>query len=201
MITPKDLEPAAVRVSAAIRKLAAATSSHFGRDCYLHAELGRVLLADLGFQSARIVGFAAWRVGKGNGDVISHTPYTEGHMPAAGVNALAYHAWLECFDLVVDFTTYQLRHKARMLDEMDGGHTSVSWCPKFLLLPKGTILSYKEVAAALRPGVAYYEARPELEATLKAQSALDPLDLHAARLLLANPHIRVFGPNNRWAKP
>lgn len=194
MTNPQDLKPAAARVSIAIHKLAAAASSHLGRDCYMHSELGRELLADCGFQASRVVGFAAWRVGSGNGDVISHTPYAQGHLPA-GVKGFAYHAWLDCSGFVVDFTTYQLRLKARELDAMDGGRTTVSWCPAFLLLPRSSIRSYKEVAAAHHAGVAYYEARPELERTLRTQFTLDPQDLHAARVILANPGITVLGPN------
>ncbi|WP_129640792.1 MULTISPECIES: hypothetical protein [Steroidobacteraceae] len=194
MTYSQDLEPAAARVSTALRKLATAASGHLGSDCYIHAELGRVLLADCGFQALRVVGFAAWRVGEGNGDVIAHAPYVKGYLPA-GVKGFAYHAWLDCSGFIVDFTTYQLRHKAQELDAMDGGHTTVNWCPAFLLLPKNSIRSYKEVAATLHPGVAYYEARPELERALRTQFTLDPQDVHAARVILANPGMTVLGPN------
>lgn len=188
------LEEAAARVSAALRKLATAASGQLGRDCYVHAELGRQLLEDLGLEARRVVGYAAWRVGPGDGDVISHSPHTAGHLPP-GTMGFPYHAWLDCQGLLLDFTTYQLRAKAQALDAADGGHTAVEWCPDFLLLERDEVRSYEEVAAAFGPGVAYYEARPELETAL-AGFAVDPNDLKAARLILKFPDILVLGPNN-----
>lgn len=64
MTNPPDLHLASARVATALRKLATAASSRLGRDCSIHAEFGRVLLADSGFQASRAVGFAAWRVGE-----------------------------------------------------------------------------------------------------------------------------------------
>jgi hypothetical protein len=110
---------------------------------------------------------------------------------------LPYHAWLSHHLVVVDFTTYQLKRKAQQLDASDGGRTTVTWCPEFLLLPQKKIKTFKQVSAAMHPGVAYYEGRPELEAVLRPQFALDPEDVDMARLLLANPDLKVFGPNDR----
>ena len=195
MTTSQNLQSAATRVSAALRKLSTAASSHLGSDCYMHAQLGRVLLADLGVQASLAVGFAAWRIGDGDGAVISHTPYAQVYLPA-DEKGFAYHAWLDYAGFVVDFTTYQLAYKARKLDAMDGRHTTVAWCPEFLLLPKRSIRSYIEVVNAPHAGVAYYETRPELGLLLQAQSSMDSQDLLAARLLLANPGMTVIGPND-----
>jgi hypothetical protein len=114
------LSAAAQQVSAALRKLASASSGHLGSDCYVHAALGNRLLADLAIETKPVVGFAAWRVGNGDGDVISHTPRTQGHLPAGG-RGFAYHAWLDCSGFIIDFTTYQLSQKALTLDAADGG--------------------------------------------------------------------------------
>ena len=54
---------AADRVSSALRRMALAASASFGGDCFLHAELGRILMADYGFTCVRKSGYAAWRVG------------------------------------------------------------------------------------------------------------------------------------------
>jgi hypothetical protein len=194
----RRLEPAVARVSAVLRKLGIAASSQLGRDCYPHAELGRVLLSDLGIQARSVVGFAAWRVGDSAGEVPGHTPSVQGYAPP-GVSAIAYHTWLEYRGLIIDFTTYQLRLKAQQLDLCDGGHTSVTWCPDFLLLPRTEARSYDEVAAAPHAGVAYYEARPELEPVLRTQFALEPPQVQTARFVLANPQLRVVGPNNAIA--
>ena len=147
----QELEPVVARVSTALRKLATAASEHLGHDCCIHAALGRALLADFGVPASPVVGFAAWRVGEGDGDVISHTPYTKGYLPP-GVKGLAYHAWLDCSGCVIDFTTYQLPRKAQALDAMDGGHTTVRWCPDFLILPRDSIRSYEEVLVGLERG-------------------------------------------------
>jgi hypothetical protein len=189
-----QLEVAVPQVAQALRKLATAASSHLGSDCYVHAELGRALLADLGITAQRVVGYAAWRVGPGDGDVISHTREASSYLPP-GAKGLAYHAWLQASDFLIDFTTYQLQRKARELDAADGGHTQVVWCPDYLLLPRSALRSYREVAVAPGPGVAYYEAQPQLDRIMKEQFTLDPDDLTAARLVLAHPEATVTGPN------
>jgi len=183
------------RVSIALRKLNIAASSHLGTDCYVHAEYGRILLQDLGSETRLRAGFAAWRVGTGDGDVISHSPNTQGYLPP-GAQGFAYHAWLEGYECVIDFTTYQLREKARQLDAADGGRTNVEWCPDYLILPRREIRQYRQVAAALEAGVAYYEARQDITQLLKEQFTPDETDLQAARIILANPDIQVIGPND-----
>lgn len=151
------LSLAVAQVSSALRRLATAASSNLGGDCYLHAELGKVLLADLGFP---------------------------------------FHAWLESGDWLVDLTTYQFEKKCRELDAADGGHTQLNWRPDYLLLQRKDLKSYKEVARAPDGPLAYYEERPELEATLRKDAVLDPSDVAAARLLLTNPELSVLGPND-----
>lgn len=192
----EPLRAAAARISAALRKYATAASAHLGNDCHVHAELGRVLLEDLGFKARAVLGFAAWRVGEGPDDVIGHIPCLKGHLPA-GAQGFAYHAWLECGGWLVDFTTYQLRTKAQALDEADGGRTNVTWCPEFLCVTREELRSHRDLIVARRGGLAYYEARPELERVLRSQFQLDPTDLYAVRLLLlANPEVTVLGPND-----
>lgn len=46
-----ELQPAVDQVGRAIRRLALAASGYLGSDCYLHAELGRLLLAGLGYKA------------------------------------------------------------------------------------------------------------------------------------------------------
>lgn len=189
------LEAAAAAVGCALRKLARAASGSLGGDCYIHAHLGAVLLGDLGFSATPVVGYAAWRVGAGDGDVVSHTPYTQGYVPE-GMKGFSYHAWLVCEGFVVDFTTYQLAQKAAELDAADGGHTQVDWFPDLLVLAPQEILPYRAVAQAPGPGVCFYEAHPELLTTLQARFEPDPEDVEAARLLLRNPDVVVMGPNS-----
>lgn len=180
------------RVSVVLRKLATAASGHFGSDCYLHAEMGRCLLQDLGIETRRVVGYAAFRVGEGDGDVIAHTDQVQCFLPP-GAAGMAYHAWLEAGDTIIDFTTYQLEQKARELDALDGNHTLVKWCPEYLVLRKRDVHTYRAVAS-LRAGMAHYDEKPELESLLASQFQLDEGDLAAARLILSNPQINVMGP-------
>jgi hypothetical protein len=188
------LRSVVARVSNALRKLATAASSHLGSDCYLHMELGRVLLADLGLQADRALGFAAWRVGGDKSDAIAHVPFAQAHSPP-GAKAFPFHAWLFCQGHIIDFTTYQLRIKGKLLDAADGGHTNVTWCPDFLLLPLKETRTYRQVVRESHPGTAYYEVRPELNAMLESKAEPDPGALRVGRVLIANPNVVVCGPN------
>lgn len=183
---------AAHSVGTAIRKLATAASSNLGGDCYLHAALGRALLADLGIEARLVAGYASWRIGPQDGDVIAHVRQVQGYLPA-GAQGFAYHAWIEVAGTIIDFTTYQLRRKAAELDALDGGSTTVAWCPDLLILRRRDVRTYADVAK-LHQGLAFYEEAPGLESLLAEQFSLDEGDLATARLILANPEIRVMGP-------
>jgi hypothetical protein len=193
------LEDAAEKAGHALRRLAAAASGNLGSDCFTHAALGQALLADLGIKADIVVGEAAWRVGPGRGDVISHTPREKSFSPeqmSPEQQAHAYHAWLIVGGVVVDLTTYQLETKARMLDAADGGHTTVEWRPAVLVLPEQRVSTYEQTAASLKAGVAFYQAHEELQSLVTSQYEIDPEDLAAARVLMANPDMVAFGPNN-----
>lgn len=190
----ENLLPLVKQVSHALRRLALAASDNLGGDCYTHAVLASALLADHGLTFRTKVGFAAWRVGVGDGDVLAHTPAVQGYLPE-GALGFAYHAWLESGDWLLDFTTYQFQRKAAELDAADGGVTTVEWQPDFLLLNRNEVLTYREVARSPKARVAYYEESPELTHKLAAGYQLDEADLAAARLILQNPDMQVFGPN------
>jgi hypothetical protein len=190
----RALATAVQQASHAMRRLAEAASAHVGSDCYTHAEIGRILLADLGFSFELRVGAAAWRIGSGDGDVVSHIPQIQGHLPP-GARGFAYHAWLEAGDWLVDLTTYHLRRKAADLDALDGGSTNVDWCPDFLLWHRSQVSTYSHVAKAPSAGVAYYEVIPQLAEFMADGFILDAEDVATARLIMSNPNMRVLGPN------
>lgn len=185
---------ACAKVSSALRRLAEAASAHLGGDCFLHAALGQRLMADLGFAMDIQVGFAAWRVGPGDGDVVAHTNNTTSYLPA-GVAGAAYHAWLTHGHYVVDFTAYQLPRKASELDALDGGRTLVRWAPEYLALRRDQLRTYKQVAMAPLEGVAYYEMNLGLQRKVMTGFTLDEDDLATARILLANQDLQAIGPN------
>ena len=145
----EKLLAAVERVSCAVRRFATASSRDFGSDCYFHALLGGALLADLDFSTECQFGYAGWRVGPGNGDVIGSGPFVQQSFGPVGKPGLMYHSWLLCQNWIVDFTTYQLRLKARRLDACDGAHTTVEWCPDFLLWPPERVASNRLVSVPL----------------------------------------------------
>ncbi|WP_425952937.1 hypothetical protein [Ralstonia pseudosolanacearum] len=187
------------RISSAIRKLSEAASAHLGRDCYLHASMCREILALKGVESRLVAGFAAWRVGEGNSDVIVHGP-TGNIVPQGG--ALPYHAWLEIgpaesrHRIILDFTTYQLREKAAQLDLLDGGHTTVSWCPNYLVATAAQLSSLSQVTKD-HAGLFCYQRNEELERGIRdTAGGIDEADLRALILIYENPDVMVFGPND-----
>jgi len=161
------------------------------------AKLAQVLLADQGIATELAVGYAAWRVGPGDSDVIAHTSAVPGHVPD-GLTGLAYHAWLVLPEhgALLDFTTYQLAMKGRRLDEFDGGHTQVDWCPDFLLAPVDQCKAYREVARAAGPVAFYYAPQPQLLALLESTYVMDEDNIRMARLVFKNPKAQVMGPRS-----
>ena len=189
---PLDMQ-AVERVSKTLQKLTSAASTHHGYDCYLHTFFGRHLLANLGIKTNINSGFAAWRVGHGDGSVVAHVSHIKGHLPP-GMQGFAYHAWLTYGPKIIDLTTYQLRQKAAELDALDGGHTDVGWCPEMLVADRETISTYGQVAQG-GVGQFYYERNQAIEEKLASGFIYDPDDLKIAELILASPDIKVFGPN------
>lgn len=192
-----QLHCAAARVSSALRRLANAASGHLGADCYLHAELGARLMEDLGVVCERRSGYAAWRVGPGDGDVIAHTDRTAVSFLPPDARGFAYHTWLELPGYILDFTTYQLAQKAQELDAADGGRTNVTWTPDFLLLSKHSLRTYRQVAQSEKPPACHYLSVPAIDDFLASEAPpVDEAGLAAARLLLAHPDARALGPND-----
>ncbi len=181
------------RISSAMRRLATAASGSIGSDCYMHAAISQEILNRLGLTATIVVGCAAWRVGSGDGDVIVHAQLP--HMPPQP-KAVPYHVWLEVGNHLIDFTTYQLRRKAVQMDKLDGGTTTVTWCPDYLAVPKKSVSSLHAVIQ-LRAGMYFYHQDEALEKLIVSTAKpLDVDDVNTAWLLFLNQDLRVFGPNN-----
>lgn len=181
------------RLAAAMRKLATAASGSFGADCYTHAALPQAVLARLGVKAEIKIGFAGWRVGSGDSDVVLHRP-VPGMIPQPG--GAAYHVWLEIGTHMLDLTTYQLRKKAAQLDALDGGRTTVDWCPDYLLVPRKTVSSLKDVTN-LAPGLYYYEENPTVAQIVNSGTpGLDPGEVDVLWLLYWNRDMCVVGPSS-----
>lgn len=184
------------RVSAAVRKLMSSASVSLGLDCYTHAAFAHHLFNKSGFNTKIVVGNAMWRVGDGHGDVITHDVNAENSYSPDNLNAIPYHAWLEIGYYIIDVTTYQLGIKAKLLDEADGGSTSVEWCPDFIFANKKSV-SPRESVANLHPGLFYYERVPEIESMiLAAAKPIEAEDLDLIDVIYASGDIIVVGPND-----
>jgi len=182
------------RVANAVNRLTLAASENVGADCILQAALAQSILSALSVPSELCLGFAAWRVGQGDGDVISHIPQ-KGMEPATSRH-FAMHAWLRVGDRIFDVTTAQLPLKAAQLDAQDGGSTQVDWAPAFVLAPLSEVSSYRDVAQG-HAGQFFYKYDPALTAHLLTQMpmVLDPIDVANAWLIYENPDVNVIGPN------
>jgi len=195
-VIPPGTQVIIERLSAALRKLTISASQSLGSDCAAHAYLSQRVLADEGIHTRVVIGAAAWRIGPGDGDVISHVPQTNGVQVALQPKAFPYHAWLETDTHIIDFSTHTLGLKASQLDAMDGGHTTVAWCPDFLLLAREDVKSYRDVAQAPREGVAFYREIPALLGLMIARGFIDEAneeDLYVLRMIYRNPDIHVIG--------
>lgn len=181
------------RLSSAIRRLATAASERFGSDCYIHAALAQAILARLGVESTVVAGYAIFRVGPGNSDIIMHAP-SPGMIPQPV--GITYHAWLEIGDYILDITTYQIPAKCAQLDELDGGTTVATWYPDYLFVPRRSISLMHDVIQ-LTAGLYRYEQNTEVEAIiLRDVLELDEEDIETVWFLYLNQDIKVFGPNS-----
>lgn len=181
------------RVASAIRKLATATSSQLGSDCYTHAVIAKEILKRLDIDASIKVGTAGFRVGDGDGDVILHK-VTPGIVPQPG--SVAYHVWLQIGSYIFDPTLYQIPAKAESLDQLDGGHTNVTWAPDYLLAPVSSVSTFKDVTQ-LHAGLYHYSEDKSLtEQIMSNAPLLDMEDVEVAWLLYQNEDILVLGPND-----
>lgn len=168
------------RASQAVKQVVSAITDYHGADCLLYAHIGAALLCSLGLDAKCVAGSAIWRVGSGDGDVISHARELHGakFVQDGAVKAGVFHAWIEAPGLIIDFSTSTLRSKASQLDAADGGITQVDWCPDFLWhntnapSPSGALLREpKNVNAAPHGGVFNYTRHRDIEAEVLANSS------------------------------
>lgn len=193
----KNIETTLQRIADAVQKFSIASSELYGVDCYLHGALSQKLLQMNNIDSRIVVGFAAWRVGDGDGDVVTHRP-----QPGVALvpGSAPYHVWLEIADQgddgIYDVTTYQLPDKARSLDALDGGHTTVSWSPSYIWMPRVNVSTFHAVVQGAA-GLFYYEESAQMrQVVLSHAKPIDDIHLETLQLILQNPDVRVIGNNH-----
>lgn len=140
-----------------------------GGDCVRYACIGAEVLRQLGVAARMQVGDALWRVGPGAGDVIHHVAALDGPVFVHQFHqSEVFHAWVRIEPdgatpaQLADFTTWQLRHKAKMMDLMDGKRTTVEFCPDYLWVPekKARSMTVLQVSNSYDVGVYAYAKRP-----------------------------------------
>lgn len=147
------------RVAGAVRHVASIATKFPGKDCYIHASIGKSLLKRLGIESELVVGFAGWRVGEGAVDAILCMPVTSEIFLNEGFPC---HAWIEIGNYILDLTTYQFSRQAATLKELDGNNVNVSWSPDFLHVKKGSVSSVRDLIFK-KTWCYYYERNLQFE--------------------------------------
>lgn len=185
----------------AVRAVISAVTSAHTADCLLYATVTAAALGYLGIVGAEArMGSSMWRIGAGDGDVIVHAIEVQGPKfgPAVASHALPFHAWVEVDDTIVDFTTWTLPAKARILDSLDGGTTSVEWCPDFLVAPVSSSHSLRDVQCGLDAGLYAYIRHEAIEQAVQEPrvETLAPLVaavIKAYRAALEGQSLAVLG--------
>lgn len=187
-------------VCRAVRSVCQAASTSLGGDCFMHAWLTQEVLKTHHIDSVIEVGHAAWRVGDGDGDVLTHVCSEEQiqhftSIELTGRAVLPFHVWLEVGGHILDSTLYQIPGKAAYLDSIDGGATSVEWKPDYLFEPLSSVSSMDEVIEKTK-GLYFYKKEPRLKKLIFSSIVdLDPSDVQMVLLAYRNPQAVVVGPN------
>ncbi|AVG43919.1 MULTISPECIES: lasso peptide biosynthesis protein [Achromobacter] len=185
------------RVAGAVQRVCAAASGNLGVDCFDQALLAQSVLQRLGVHAEIVIGYAAWRVGPGGGDVISHFPSSDTIVADGGA---FFHAWLRMGESIFDVTTNTLRLKAQLLDAQDGGSTMVTWEPQYLWMPMADSRSLGEVTMGMRGGIVSYLPHPALQRYVElTRKPSDGYHEDVAWAAYLAPDARVLGPNSRMA--
>jgi|AMQJ01.1.fsa_nt_gi hypothetical protein len=126
-------------------------------NCVLVAHVVNSILLKQNINSEIAIGYACWSVGTGNNDILTHLPNSTTHSDEE--NSIMIHAWVEVGieKQILDFTTYQFRKKAEILDAIDGLITNVEWCPNYLLSGQDKLKSLLEIQQSKHAGLYGYE--------------------------------------------
>jgi len=141
----------------AIIDLAIDLQSEYGPgECMPIAQHGALGLRELGYCDARTVkGYAAWRVGRGDGDVLGHHPETINR--SSEDEGELFHMWCEVGSVIVDLSTGNLRLLAMDQDARDGQHTTFEWDnPVALIASWLKVKPYATVRDSYQVGVVHY---------------------------------------------
>lgn len=186
----------------ALSKTMQAITHIHAADCIQYAQIGTSVLNYMGVPARAVAGFASWRVGPGDADVVSHDPgMTAGASISLKDNIVMFHAWIELDGVkapqIVDFTTFQLREKAQALDAADGGKTQVDFCPTFIWQDAPAVgVNAHAVAQAPNAGVFSYRRDKHIEQLVFEKVDREMLESHAHATLFVYKKILAGEPLN-----
>ncbi len=127
-------------------------------NCYAYHSLASKALTKLNINHELQIGYAIWRInGESPSGVVCHLPNCKIEISPQNVNSLQYHAWLKVDNNIVDFTTYQLKHKSAMLDNVDGNQNEVEWCPDYLWEDESKMNTFDEARNGYNAGLYNYD--------------------------------------------
>lgn len=154
-----------------------------GANCVLYAKLTAAMIDTIYRVPATVqVGAAAWRIGPGDGDCVTHAPIAKQrqfgivHGPAAPL-----HAWVQAQVAdaqgntrawLIDTTTHQLPSKAKALQACDGVATTCTWAPPWLAMPADLVSDdiNAAVQASDAPAFAYHLAPAAVRAMFLSEA-------------------------------
>lgn len=139
-------------------------------NCVLVAHVVNSILLKQNINNEICVGYACWSVGTGKNDILTHLPNSTTQNDEE--NSIMIHAWVEIgLDRqILDFTTYQFRKKAEILDAIDGLITNVEWCPNYLLSEQDKLKSLRDIQQSKDAGLYGYERVKYYEDSIINQS-------------------------------
>lgn len=171
-----DLE----RLSRAIQTQFASDKSTSNSKCLSIALITAKFLQSRGVEQASIeIGETAWRVDAQSDSAtvihgVKRNPAADTIvMPhSTGGATMFFHAWNIIGPIKVDFTTYQLPEKVRILDAADGQSTPCTWKPDFLVFSQNQSKSFVDVIQAYETCFSYNPDNSVIPGYVGAESAL-----------------------------
>jgi hypothetical protein len=192
--TAEELTPVLQKVSATLRKYLAEEEP---TNCLTHCLLGQDLLRRQGISVAIHIGWCAWRVSD-NDYVCTHPFLCDVTNTPEGIEAIEglYHAWNVFEDCIIDFSTYQIAEKIKIVNAANGSRMQATWHPDYLLLPFDQVVNFRAICTSRQVGQSYYQRLTRLEARCKSEALpLPQSESENVWMLYQNPDLQVIRAN------
>lgn len=158
---PSDevIERCAQQVWARLKELDTAE----GGDCIPTALLMADALKAEDIKAKPVIGYAAWRVGPGAGDMVGHHPSVISQVMPDGSEEMGFmgHAWVQVGYWIIDITTRDLPSKLAGIDAFDGRKSHCLWWSPITVIERKKCKTLWHTQQDYDSGC-YYEERLEL---------------------------------------